>query len=46
MKESDYIQSYSQWKKEFDNLNTLHKEFMKIETFKMAKKILEDEDSP
>jgi hypothetical protein len=37
MKSSDYIQRNPTYKKEYDNLNTLHKEFMKRETFKLAK---------
>ena len=40
MKESNYIQKFNCWKKEYDNLNTLHKEFLKIETFKLANTIL------
>ena len=43
MKESDYIENFRCWKKEYDNLNTLHKEFMKRETFSLAKKILAKE---
>ena len=40
MKESDYIEKFSNWKKEYDNLNTLHKEFMKRESYGLAKKII------
>ena len=40
LKESDYIQNYKAFKKEFDNLNTLHKEFMKRETFALAQQML------
>jgi len=40
MKESNYIEKFRIWKKEYDNLNTLHKEFMKRETIKLARKII------
>lgn len=39
MKNSDFILRNPAYKKEFDNLNTLHKEFMKRETFRLAKSI-------
>ena len=43
IKESDYIDGFRSFKKEFDNLNTLHKEFMKRETFALAQKMLQKE---